>query len=253
MELGDYECCGFHAANPAAAGALLASGFPRNLSLMPAAYDAVMDVIVAGGHGKVGMRLLRLLAERGHRARGLIRNPDHAGDLEELGAEPVVCDIEALDDISTCCEGADAVVFAAGAGPGSGTERKRTVDYGGAVKLIDAARSNAIARYVMVSAISVDRPDEWSEQMRPYYEAKRDADMALLESGLDHTIVRPGGLTDDPGSGLVRVGTDLERGEVPREDVAAMVLAVLETPSAVGKTFELVSGETPIDEAIRAL
>lgn len=212
-----------------------------------------MDVVVAGGHGKVGLWLLRLLADGGQRARGLIRNPDHARDLHELGAEPVLCDIEALDDISRCCEGADAVVFAAGAGPGSGAERKRTVDYGGAVKLIDAAKENGIDRYVIVSAISVDRPDEWSEQMRPYYEAKRDADARVLESGLSYTIVRPGGLTDNAGTGLVRLGTDLERGEVPREDVAAVLLAVLETPSTVGKTFELVSGDTPIEEAVRGL
>ncbi len=212
-----------------------------------------MDVVVAGGHGKVGLQLLRLLADRGHRARGLIRNPDHAGDLQEVGAEPVLCDIEALDDISRCCEGADAVVFAAGAGPGSGPERKRTVDYGGVVKLIEAAKSNGIDRYVMVSAISVDRPDEWSEQMRPYYEAKRDADARLLESGLSYTIVRPGGLTDDPGIGLVRLGTDLERGEVPREDVAATLAAVLDAPDTIGKTFELVSGDTPIEDAVRGL
>jgi uncharacterized protein YbjT (DUF2867 family) len=208
-----------------------------------------MDVVVAGGHGKVGLRLLRLLADRGHRARGLIRNPDHGPDLEEVGAEPVLCDIEALDDISGCCEGADAVVFAAGAGPGSGPERKRTVDYGAAVKLMNAG----IRRYVMVSAIGADRQGEWSDQMRPYYEAKADADTRLLESGLDHTIVRPGGLTDDPGTGLVTVGTGIERGEIPRDDVAAVLLAVLETPSTVGKTFELVSGDTPIDEAVRGL
>jgi uncharacterized protein YbjT (DUF2867 family) len=208
-----------------------------------------MDVVVAGGHGKVGLRLLRLLADRGHRARGLIRNPEHARDLQELGAEPVLCDIEALDDISGCCERADAVVFAAGAGPGSGPERKRTVDYDGAVKLMEAG----VRRYVMVSAISVDRPDEWSAEMRPYYEAKAGADRRLLESGLDHTIVRPGGLTDDPGSGLVRVGTDLGGGQIAREDVAAVLLAVLESSSTVGKTFELVAGDTPIDEAIRAL
>jgi uncharacterized protein YbjT (DUF2867 family) len=212
-----------------------------------------MDVVVAGGHGKVGLRLLRLLADRGHRARGLIRNPEHARDLEEVGAEAVVCDIEALDDISECCEGADVAVFAAGAGPGSGPERKRTVDYAGAVRLIEAAKKNGIHRYVMVSAISVDRPEEWSDQMRPYYEAKRDADQAVLESGLSYTIIRPGGLTDDPGTGLVRVGTDSERGEIPREDVAATLLAVLETPSTIGKTFELVSGDTPIEEAIRVL
>jgi uncharacterized protein YbjT (DUF2867 family) len=208
-----------------------------------------MDVVVAGGHGKVGLRLLRLLAGGGHRARGLIRNPDHVADLRELGAEPVLCDMEALDDVSGCCEGADAVVFAAGAGPGSGAERKRTVDYGGAVKLMSAG----VQRYVIVSAISVDRPDEWSDQMRPYYEAKADADKRLLESGLDYTIVRPGGLTDEAGTGMVRVGTDLGGGEIPREDVAATIVAALETPSSIGKIFELVSGDTPIEEAIRGL
>jgi uncharacterized protein YbjT (DUF2867 family) len=208
-----------------------------------------MDVVVAGGHGKVGIRLLRLLADRGHRARGLIRNPEHVGDLADAGAEAVICDMEALDDLSGYCAGADAVVFAAGAGPGSGPERKRTVDYGAAVKLMEAG----IRRYVMVSAIGAGRPDEWSDQMRPYYEAKADADRRLLESGLDHTIVRPGALTDDPGAGLVRVGTDLAPGEIPRDDVAAVLLAVLETPSSIGKTFELVSGETPIDEAVGAL
>jgi uncharacterized protein YbjT (DUF2867 family) len=208
-----------------------------------------MDVVVAGGHGKIGLRLLRLLGVRGDRARGLIRNADHASDLEEVGAEPVVCDMEALDDISGCCEGADAVVFAAGAGPGSGPERKQTVDYGAAVKLMEAG----VRRYVMVSAIGAGRPDGWSEQMRPYYEAKAGADRRLEESGLDYTIVRPGGLTDDQGTGLVTVGTNIERGQVPRDDVAAVLLAVLDTPSSIGKTFELVSGDTPIDEAVRSL
>jgi len=208
-----------------------------------------MDVVVAGGHGKVGIRLLRLLADGGHRARGLIRNPDHGPDLQEVGAEPVLCDIEALEDVSRCCQGADAVVFAAGAGPGSGPERKRTVDYGAAVKLSKAG----VRRYVMVSAIGAGRPEEWSEQMRPYYEAKAEADRHLMESGLDYTIVRPGGLTDDPGTGLVTVGTDLARGQIPRDDVAAVVLAVLDIPTSIGKTFELVSGDTPIEEAVRAL
>ena len=208
-----------------------------------------MDVVVAGGHGKVGLALLRMLAEGGHRARGLVRNPEHVQDLADVGAEAVLCDMEELEDLSGCCAGADAVVFAAGAGPGSGPERKRTVDYGAAVKLIDAG----VRRYVMVSAISAGRPDEWSEPMRPYYEAKAGADERLMESGLDYTIVRPGGLTDDPGTGRVRVGTELERGQVPREDVAAVVLAVLETPSSIGKTFELVSGDTPIEEAVRGV
>jgi uncharacterized protein YbjT (DUF2867 family) len=208
-----------------------------------------MDVVVAGGHGKIGLRLLRLLADGGHRARGLVRNPEHVQELADVGAEAVLCDMEGLDDLSGCCAGADAVVFAAGAGPGSGPERKRTVDYGAAVKLMDAG----VRRYVMVSAISAGRPQEWSEEMRPYYEAKAGADEQLMTSGLDYTIVRPGGLTDDPGTGMVTVGTDLERGSIPRDDVAAVLLAVLETRSTVGKTFELVSGDTPIEEAVRGL
>jgi uncharacterized protein YbjT (DUF2867 family) len=208
-----------------------------------------MDVVVAGGHGQIGLRLLRLLAEEGHRARGLVRNPEHVQDLADVGAEAVLCDMEELDDLSGCCAGADAVVFAAGAGPGSGPERKRTVDYGAAVKLIDAG----VRRYVMVSAMGVGRPDQWSEEMRPYYEAKAGADERLAESGLDYTIVRPGGLTDDPGTGRIEVGTDLDYGSIPRDDVAAVLLAVLKTPTSIGKTFELVSGDTPIEEAVRGL
>ena len=208
-----------------------------------------MDVVVAGGHGKIGLRLLGLLVEHGHRARGLIRDPAQLSDLTDVGAEPVICDMEDLADLSGCCAGADAVVFAAGAGPGSGPERKRTVDLGAAVKLMEAG----VRRYVMVSAISAGRPDEWSEQMRPYYEAKAEADRRLIESDLDYCVARPGALTDDPGTGLVAVGTDIERGSIPRADVAATLLTVLETPSAVGKVFELVSGDTPIEEAVRGL
>ena len=208
-----------------------------------------MDVVVAGGHGQIGLRLLRLLARGGHSARGLVRNPDHVPDVAEVGAEAVVCDMEALEDLSGCCTGADAVVFAAGAGPGSGPERKRTVDLGAAVKLMEAG----VRRYVIVSAISAGRPEEWSEPMRPYYEAKAEADRRLEESGLDYTIVRPGSLTDDPGTGRVTVGTGLAYGDIPRDDVAAVLLAVLVTPASIGKTFELVSGDTPVDDAVANL
>jgi uncharacterized protein YbjT (DUF2867 family) len=212
-----------------------------------------MDVVVAGGHGKIAHRLLRLLAERGERARGLIRNPDHAADLEALGAEPVLCDLEAEDDLSPYVRGADGIVFAAGAGPGSGPERKRTVDLGGALKLIDAARATGVERYLMVSAIGANHPERSSEQMRPYIEAKAQADRALADSGLDFTIVRPGRLNDDPGTGRVRMGTDIGYGQVPRADVAATLVAVLDTPSTARKTFDLIEGDTPIAEAIQAL
>ena len=160
-----------------------------------------MNIFVAGGHGKIGLRLLRLAAQRGDQARGLIRDPGQSADLEAVGAEPVVADWEAGDDITPLVAGADAVVFAAGAGPGSGPERKRTVDYGGAVKLIEAAKANGVSRYVIVSSMGADDPLSAPEQMRPYQEAKAAADEALRDSGLDFTIVRPGRAHGRPGHG----------------------------------------------------
>jgi len=213
-----------------------------------------MVVLVVGGHGKIGRRLLRLLAERGDRARGLIRKPEHAPDLEAVGAEAVLFDLEGEDDLAPHVEGADAVVFAAGAGPGSGPARKRTVDYGGAAKLIAACRSSGVARYLIVSSMGVVRPGQHSGPMAPYLDAKAAADEDLAASGLDYTIVRPGSLTDDPGTGLIEVGTPIgHRGEVRRDDVAATLLATLDEPGTIELTFELLAGETPVAEAVAQL
>jgi uncharacterized protein YbjT (DUF2867 family) len=211
-----------------------------------------MDVLVAGGHGQVAMRLLRLLASRGHTARGMIRNPDHVADVEGTGASAILCDLE-HDDPRAHVGGADAIVFAAGAGPGSGPERKRTMDLGGAVKLIDAANELGVTRYVIVSSMGADDP-EHAGAMRPYLEAKAEADAALRESGLDWTVVRPGGLTDVPGSGRVDAARSLgRRGEVPRDDVALVLAECLEAPNTIGVQFELLSGDVPAEEAVRAL
>jgi uncharacterized protein YbjT (DUF2867 family) len=215
-----------------------------------------MDVAVAGGHGKIALRLLRLLAERGDRARGLIRNPDHAPDLEAAGAVAVGADLENLDAdaIATSISGCDAVVFAAGAGPGSGAARKRTVDYGAAVKLIEAAKMSGISRYLIVSAMGVRDPAARGEQMRPYYDAKLQADQAVTASGLDYTIVRPGRLTDDPGTGLIEAADHLERiGGIPRDDVAATLAACLDADHTIGESFDLLGGQTPIADALAAL
>jgi uncharacterized protein YbjT (DUF2867 family) len=213
-----------------------------------------MDVVIAGGHGKIGQQLGELLAGNGDRVRGLIRKPEQADDLVAIGVEPVLCDLEADDDAATAVEGADAIVFAAGAGPGSGAERKRTLDYGGAVKLIAAAKAAAVRRYVIVSSMGAgDPPAQGGDVFGEYLRAKADADQALEGSGLDYTVVRPGGLTDEPATGLVAIGARLERGQIPRADVAAVLAAVLAAGNAVGKTFELVSGETPIVAAIAAL
>ena len=215
-----------------------------------------MDVAVAGGHGKVALRLLRILSERGDRALGLIRNPDQASDLEAVGATPAGADLENLDPdaVATVISGCDAVVFAAGAGPGSVPARKRTVDYGGAVKLIDACRSAGVRRYLMVSAMGVRDPEARGPEMRPYYEAKLGADQALAASGLDYTIVRPGRLTDGPGTGLIEAAEQLERfGEIPRDDVAATLAGCLDTDDTIGKSFDLIGGEKAIPEALAAL
>lgn len=212
-----------------------------------------MDVVVAGGHGQVALRLLELLAARGDRVRGLIRNPDHAADLEQVGAEPVICDMEAEEDLATFVEGADAVVFAAGAGPGSGPERKKTVDLGAAVKLMEAAERRDVTRYLMVSAIGAGDPASASPAMRPYQEAKAEADRRLGQSGLAWTIVRPGGLTDDAGSGRIRAGQDIGTGRIPRDDVAATLAAVLAAPNTIGVTFDVITGDVPIADAVAAL
>ena len=214
-----------------------------------------MEVVIAGGHGQIALRLARLLSERGERVRSLIRNPDHAFDVSETGAEAVMFDLESgsAEELVAVVQGADAVVFAAGAGPGSGAERKRTVDLGAAVKLIEAASSAGVRRYVMVSSIGADDPAGGSEAMRPYLEAKADADAAVVASGLDYTIVRPGPLTNDPGTSRVTVGEDVGRAEVTRDDVAAVIVGVLDEPRTVGKTFVLVGGETPIPSALAQL
>src|SRR5882757_4552724 len=211
-------------------------------------------VAIAGGHGKIALLLGRLLAERGDTARGLIRNPDQEGDLRGAGIEPVLCDLEGDGDVAAAVRGADAVVFAAGAGPGSGEARKRTMDLEGAVRLIDAAKAEGVSRYLMVSAMgAADPPATGGDVFGAYLRAKAGADEALRASGLDYTIVRPGGLTDDPGTGLVRIAERLDRGQIPRADVAAVLLACIDEPRTIGQSFDLIGGETPIAEALAAL
>ena len=212
-----------------------------------------MDVLIAGGHGKIARRLIRLLASDGHTARGLIRSEDQAADIEADGGVPVLCDLE-RDELAPHVDGADASVFAAGAGPGSGAERKRTVDFGAAVKCVEAAEQLGVARFLIVSSIGAQDPEAGPEAMRPYLRAKAEADARVAASTLDWTIVRPGSLEDGPGSGLVDVSTALgRRGSVPRDDVALVLAETLREPRTIGLTFELFSGETPTREAVQGL
>lgn len=216
-----------------------------------------MRVVIAGGHGKIALILERLLAARGDEAVGLFRNPAQSADLEAAGATPVVLDLESasVDDVADAVRGADAVVFAAGAGPGSGAARKQTVDRDAATLLADAAEAAGVSRYVMVSALAADDRSldkNYDEVFRAYMRAKSEADADVrARAGLRTTIVRPGGLTDDPGTGTVTVAEATGRGSIPREDVARILLAVLHEPETAGRTFEVISGSTPIDAALR--
>lgn len=214
-----------------------------------------MVVAIAGGHGRIALLLERQLAERGHEALAIVRNPDHSARVEAAGAQAVVCDLEraTAGELAGTIDGADAVVFAAGAGPGSGAERKETMDYGGAVLLMEAAKLAGIRRYVMVSSMAADPDHPGDEVFDVYLRAKGRADAELAASGLEFTIVRPGRLTDDPGTGRMRIGESVPRGAIPREDVAALIAGSLEEPATIGKTFEAVSGDDPTGEALRTL
>jgi len=216
-----------------------------------------MKVLVAGAHGKTARSLVRTLVENGHEVRGLVRKKEQLADVEADGAEPVLVDLEndEVDGrVGEAVAGCDAVVFAAGAGPGSGEARKETMDYGGAAKLVEAAEKNGAGRYLMLSSMGAGDPESGPEAMRPYLRAKAKADGRLRESRLDWTIIRPGSLTDEEGTGRVEAAEDLgRRDEIPREDVATAFALTLESPNTVGKTFEILSGETPIREALEGL
>lgn len=219
-----------------------------------------MRIAIAGAHGQVARRLGRLLSARDTTVVGLIRNPEHRPDLEADGVEPAVLDLESasLDEVAQAVRGADAVVFAAGAGPGSGPERKHTVDHGAAVKLADAAEQAGVRRYLLLSSMGVEQarqgvPEGVDEVMAVYLQAKlRAEDEILPREALAVTIVRPGGLTDEPGTGRVRLEHGVPFGQVPRDDVAA-VLAELLLQGKDGEVLELVGGDTPIAEAVAAL
>jgi uncharacterized protein YbjT (DUF2867 family) len=212
-------------------------------------------IAIAGGHGQIARRLTRLLIDRGDSVRSLIRNPEHAEELSELGANPVVCDLEAAteEEVAAAVGSVDAVVFSAGAGPGSGADRKWTMDYGGVVKLIEAAKANGTNRFLLVSSMGADSGAEGDEGFAVYLRAKGKADDELSASGLDYTIVRPTSLTDEPGGGRVLLGEGVGSGQISRDDVAAVLAAALDEPNAVGKLFEARDGDVPIAEAVASL
>lgn len=215
-----------------------------------------MRVVIAGGHGQIAQRLERQLAEAGHQPVGLIRKPEQAADLEANGAQAELYDLEqgTVEELAAKLQGADAVVFAAGGGPGSGPERKETVDKNGAKKLADAAEQAGVRRYLMISSMGTEQADPDSDDaFQVYLRAKAAADEDLRSRDLDWTIVKPGGLTDDPGTGRVSTDPQREPREVPRDDVAAVLVAALDTESTYRKELAVLTGDTPVAEALAAL
>ncbi len=218
-----------------------------------------MRIVIAGGHGKVALALTALLGHAsggaGHEVVGLIRDPDQADDITAAGGIPQVLDLEhaTLDAVRDAVAGSDAVVFAAGAGPGSGAARKETVDFGAAVLLRDAALAADVGDYVMVSAMGTDDPPAGDDVFSVYLRAKARADAAVMDSDLAWTIVRPGRLTDDEATGRVELARHVARGAVPRADVAAVLAEVLQRPETRGHVMEVVGGDTPVATALDGL
>jgi uncharacterized protein YbjT (DUF2867 family) len=214
-------------------------------------------VVIGGGHGKIAQRLTKVLAERGDTVVGIVRNPDHVPDIQELGGDAVVLDLEqaTVNEVAAALAGADAVVFAAGAGPGSGAERKDSVDRGASVLLADAAEQAEVRRFLQVSAIGLNRAEDpdVDSVFAAYLRAKNAADQDVMaRDGLDWTILRPGLLTDDPGTGQVALAEHVGGGVVTRDDVAAVLVVLLDRPKTAGHVYELVGGDTPVDKALDA-
>jgi nucleoside-diphosphate-sugar epimerase len=217
-----------------------------------------MNVVIAGGHGQIGLLLAKKLVHRGVAPTGLIRNPAHATDVQAAGGWPVVCDLEhiTVDEVAGFITGFDAVVFAAGAGPGSGAARKDTVDRAASALMADAAQRAGVRRFIQISSMGAGQPPQADrgEVWAAYIEAKTQAEHDLRARDLDWLILRPGRLTNEPGTGHVTLAEPpIESGEVTREDVASVIASLLITPHISRRTLELVQGPTPIDEAVNAL
>lgn len=216
-------------------------------------------ITIVGGHGQIARTLSTQLVERGHTIRGLVRSEDQFADIRDDGSEPTLCDVETADisDIEEAFSGSDIVVFAAGSGPGAGPDRKRSMDRDGAIKSIDAAVRASASRFVMISSMGAGEPPDDDEVFSVYLRAKHDADEEMRAAsdrfGIGHVIVRPGQLTDDDPNGSVEVADHTGRGKIPRADVARLLAEIIDTGHGDGHTFEVISGDTPITDAVAAL
>lgn len=212
-----------------------------------------MKVAVVGANGQIGQKLVQLLHESDkHEARAIVRKEEQAAALREKGIEAVTADLEgSVDQLTDSMQGCDAVVFTAGSGGHTGADKTLLIDLDGAVKTVEAAEKIGVKRFIIVSALQANNRENWNEQIRPYYAAKHYADRAVAQSSLTYTIIRPGGLVNEPGTGKVEAGEQLERGSIPREDVAAVIYKALDAAHTFNRAFDLVSGEKTIGEALK--
>ena len=214
-----------------------------------------MNILVVGANGQIGRHLVsKIQSTKEHTAIAMVRKEEQMAQFESQGAKTALVDLEgSVDDIARAAKGADAIVFTAGSGGHTGADKTMMVDLDGAIKTMEAAKQAGVKRFVIVSAIGVHHREKWMGSVPYYSAAKHYADVWLRESGLDYTIIRPGGLTNDEGTGKVQVAFDLERGSIPREDVATTILASLEDDHTIGKEFDMISGETQIKDALSTL
>ena len=216
----------------------------------------MVKVLVVGANGQIGKQVVELLKEsKEHTPRALVRKTDQADAFQQAGVEAVVADLEgSVDDIAKAAEGCDAIVFTAGSGGHTGADKTLLVDLDGAVKTMEAAQQKGIDRYVMVSAFQANNRENWNEKIRHYYVAKHYADKELERSGLTYTIVRPGGLTNEPGTGKIAVGGQLAyRTTISRADVAKTVFACLDDEKTYRQSFDVVAGDEDIESALGSL
>ena len=214
-----------------------------------------MKVFVVGANGQIGKYLVDLLKDSPeHSVRAMVRKEEQSKHLEKNGIESVVVSLTgSVEEITNAAKGCDAIVFTAGSGGSTGADQTLLIDLDGAVKTIEAAENLGINRFIMVSAFQANNRENWNEAIKPYYVAKHYADRALLQSDLNYTIIRPGGLVNEPGTGKVAAAEELERGSIAREDVARTIFASLTEENTYKRSFDLISGDTAIAEALRKI
>jgi uncharacterized protein YbjT (DUF2867 family) len=214
-----------------------------------------MNVLVVGANGQVGKLLVNQLRDsREHTVKAMVRKEEQAEAYRKMDIEvAVACLEQSVEDIAQAARGCNAIVFTAGSGRHTGFDKTLLIDLDGAVKTIEAAEKAEIKRFIMVSAIQAHRRENWHEKMLPYYAAKYYADKMLAQSELTYTIIRPGGLLNEPGTGKITAASDIRSGKISREDVADTIFHSLTEENTYYQSFDLVTGEVPIGNALKLL